>query len=141
MKEVNKRLVEVEYILKKLENQYLEKIPQKIWNYLDKNKDKNYIYKYDDTKMLKENNLNIDTIAILTYINIKYLLDENQKNELNALIIKDRIIEDEEKRKLYNTDDIFKNVKKENNEKNSLVEVKIEKWYQKLFSFFYNMFK
>lgn len=45
----------------------------------------------------------------------------------------------------YNPDELFKNRKKEYVEKNekevALVEVKKEKWYEKLFSFIKNIFK
>ena len=41
MEDLNKRLVEVEYILKKLDDEYIKKIPLEIWNYIDENKDKN----------------------------------------------------------------------------------------------------
>ena len=37
--------------------------------------------------------------------------------------------------------DLFKNKKAEQKEQVFLVEVKIEKWYEKLFSFLKNMFK
>ena len=34
MEDLNKRLVEVEYILRKLDDEYIKKIPQEIWDYL-----------------------------------------------------------------------------------------------------------
>lgn len=101
MEEINKRLVEVDYILKKLDNKYINKIPQEVWDYITENKDKNYVFKYDDDKTLAE----------------------------------------QKKRKKYNPDDLFKNKKAEQKEQVSLVEVKIEKWYEKLFSFLKNMFR
>ena len=38
MEDLNKRLVEIEYILRKLEDEYIKKIPQEIWDYIEKNK-------------------------------------------------------------------------------------------------------
>mgnify|MGYP004687666015 FL=1 len=141
MEDLNKRLVEIEYILRKLEDEYIKKIPQEIWDYIEKNKDKNYIFKYDDSKNLLEQNLNIDTISILTYINIEYLLDEKQKMEMIEFLRKDEAIAEQKKAKLYNTEDLFKNKKESKQQETSLVEVKIEKWYEKVFAFFKNMFK
>lgn len=141
MEDLNKRLVEIEYILRKLEDEYIKKIPQEIWDYIEKNKDKNYIFKYDDSKNLLEQNLNIDTISILTYINIEYLLDEKQKMEMIEFLRKDEAIAEQEKAKLYNPEDLFKNKKESKQQETSLVEVKIEKWYEKVFAFFKNMFK
>ena len=141
MEDLNKRLVEVEYILRKLEEEYIKKIPQEIWDYIEENKDKNYIFKYDDSKNLLEQNLNIDTISILTYINIEYLLDEKQKMEMIEFFEKDKSIAEQEKAELYNPEDIFKTKKENKEQESSLIEVKITKWYEKFFAFFKNMFK
>ena len=141
MENLNKRLVEVEYILKKLDDEYIKKIPQEIWDYIEENKDKDYIFDYDENKTLVEQNLSIDTISILTYINMEYLLGEEQKKEMIEFLRKDEMIAEQEKAKLYNPDDIFKNRKESKQQEASLVEVKIEKWYEKVFAFFKNMFK
>ena len=136
MKEINKRLVEVEYILRKLDDEYINKIPQEVWDYINKNKDKNYVFEYDNDKILSEQNLNIDTISILTYINMEYLLKEKERRELLELFKKDDMVAEQQKKEKYNPEDLFKNKKEEPKEPISLIEVKIEKWYEKLFSFF-----
>lgn len=141
MEDLDKRLVEVEYILKKLDDEYINKIPQEVWDYITENKDENYIFKYDDDKTLAEQNLSIDTISILTYINMEYLLEEEAKRELLALLNNDEMIDEQKRIKKYNPDDLFKNKKTEQKEQVSLVEVKIEKWYEKLFAFFRNVLK
>lgn len=136
MEEINKRLVEVDYILKKLDNKYINKIPQEVWDYITENKDKNYVFKYDDDKTLAEQNLSIDTISILTYINMEYLLEEKERRELIELLKKDDMVAEQQKKEKYNPEDLFKNKKEEPKEPISLIEVKVEKWYEKLFSFF-----
>jgi len=141
MKDIEKRLVEVDYILKKLDYEYIKKIPQEIWDYINENKAPNYVFTYDDNKTIAEQNLSIDTISILTYINIEYLLNKEQKKEMIDLLRKDEAISEHEKAKLYNPDDLFKNRKENKQQETSLVEVRIEKWYEKMFSFFRNMFK
>ena len=141
MEDLNKRLVEVEYILRKLDNEYIKKIPQEIWDYIEENKDKNYVFNYDDNRTLVEQKLNIDTISILTYINMEYLLGEEQKREMIEFLRKDETIAEQEKAKLYNPDDLFKNKQQSKQQEASLVEVKIEKWYEKMFSFLKNIFK
>ena len=141
MEDLNKRLVEVEFILKKLDAEYIRKIPQEIWDYIEENKDKNYVFTYDNNKTLVEQNLNIDTISILTYINMEYLLDEQQKKEMIEFLRKDEAAAEQEKAKNYNPDDLFKNRKESKKQETSLVEVKIEKWYEKIFAFFRNVFK
>lgn len=145
MEDIRKRLVEVEYILKKLDDEYIRKIPKEIWDYIEENKDKNYIYNYDESKTLAQQKLSIDTISILTYINMEYLLDEKDKKEMEELLRKDYIIAEEKKKEKYNSDDIFKNKSRENlseQEENNLpIEVKIEKWYDKIFEFLRKIFK
>ena len=136
MKEINKRLVEVEYILRKLDDEYINKIPQEVWDYINKNKDKNYVFEYDNDKILSEQNLNIDTISILTYINMEYLLEEKERRELLELLKKDDMVAEQQEEEKYNPEDLFKNKKEEPKEPISLIEVKIEKWYEKLFLFF-----
>lgn len=141
MEEINKRLVEVDCILKKLDDEYINKIPQEVWDFITENKDENYVFKYDNNKTLAEQNLSIDTISILTYINMEYLLEEEAKRELLDLLKNDEITAEQKKRKKYNPDDLFNNRKAMQKEQVSLVEVKIEKWYEKLFLFFKNMFR
>lgn len=141
MDNLNKRLVEVEYILKKLEEKYIKKIPKELWKYIEDNKDPDYVFYYNDEKKLEEQNLSIDTISILTYINIEYLLDNEQKNHLMKYLRKDELIAEQEKAKLYDPNGIFKSRKENEEQENSLAEIKIEKWYEKLFSVFKNMLK
>ena len=43
------------------------------------NKDKEYFWKYDEKKPLKEQDVSRDTIAFLSYLNMEYLLNEKQK--------------------------------------------------------------
>ena len=136
MVDVKKRLVEVEYILRKLDDEYINKIPQEVWDYINKNKDKNYVFEYDNDKILSEQNLNIDTISILTYINMEYLLEEKERRELLELLKKDDMVAEQQKKEKYNPEDLFKNKKEEPKEPISLIEVKVEKWYERLFSFF-----
>ena len=71
MIDLNKRLVEVETILGTLDNTYKNKIPKEIWKYIKQHKDNDYIFYYDKEKLLMNQTLNIDTVAILTYINME----------------------------------------------------------------------
>lgn len=135
MNNLSKRFTEVEYILKKLDISNKQKIPKGIWEYIEENKDKKYIVNYDEDKNLEEQNLNIDTIAILTYLNIEYLLDENQRKEMIELLRNDEIIAEQKKSKKYNSKDLFKNSENNNNEV-ILSESRRERWYDKMFSIF-----
>ena len=109
MEELSQILVEVECVLNKMNEQNIKKIPQEFWEFLNKNKDINYNFKYDDSKSITENNLHIDTISLLTYINMNFLLDAEAKKEMISLLNEDEIIAEEQRRKQYNPDSIFKN--------------------------------
>ena len=87
MIDYSKCLVEVEEILKHLEQKSYKKIPIEVLEFIHDNKDKNYIWKYDNSKKLKEQNVCDETIAILSYINIQYLLNDKQKQYMNKLHI------------------------------------------------------
>ena len=135
----------METILKKLDENYINKIPTEIWDFIEKNKDDQYTFFYDDNIELLNQNLNIDTIAILSYINMQYLLDEKSKKEVEEILIKDGAFLEQQKMKKYNPENIFKN--KENIENKgerdvSMIEVKEKyKWYQKIISFFRKMWR
>lgn len=134
MEELSQRLVEVECVLNKMDEQTTKKIPQEFWEFINENKDTNYNFKYDDNKSITENNLHMDTIALLTYININFLLDSEAKKEMISLLKEDEIIAEEQKRKQYNPDLIFKNKKDKHIEQTSenvkMIEYKESVFYK-----------
>lgn len=81
----SKRLVEVDEILNYLIKEDYEKIPKEIIQAIKENKDKNYTWKYDETKTLKEQKISRETISILSYINMEYLLNEEQKKLMKKI--------------------------------------------------------
>ena len=85
MIDYSKRLVEVDEILKYLSEEDYNKIPKSRIEAIKQNKDKTYTWNYDKTKKLKNQNLCDDTIAILSYINMKYIVNEAQKDLLKNL--------------------------------------------------------
>ncbi len=97
-------LVEVEILLNQLEPKYKNKIPSSFWKYIQENKDKNYKFTINFNKPLEKQNLLPDTIAILTYINIEYLLNERQKNFFKQLLLEDEKIAESKKKEKYSTD-------------------------------------
>ena len=56
------------------------------------------------------------------------------------MLYENSIKADIDKKKKYNPNEIFKN-NTQTNEEVSLAQVKTEKWYEKIFSFFRNIFK
>ncbi len=72
-------LVELDEILRHLNDEELAKIPYEIRQSISEQKDKQYIWNYDESKGLYEQNINRKTIKMLSYLNIKCLLSEEQK--------------------------------------------------------------
>lgn len=142
--EDKKVLTEVYEILKHLSNENYTKIPNNVINLIKENKDENYIWRYDIAKSLTEQNISRDAVAVLSYINMEYLLNDRQRGFIENLHKQNEEDLEQQKREKYNSDTLFK-VKKNNvnttNENTSLVIAKKEKWYEKMFSFFKNIFK
>ena len=133
--EYEKCLVEVDEILMHLREEELIKIPYEIRKSIKEQKDKQYNWDYDESKELNEQNINRRTIAILSYLNMEYLVNTNQKfllEELHKIKEKNR---EKENLKKYNPDNIFKeNIDLKDKDEVALIEVK-EKWYKRLFLF------
>lgn len=145
-----KCLVELEEVLNHLDEIDYTKIPNELIEAIRSNKDKTYEWKYDETKSLKEQKLDRNTIAMLSYINSEYLLNEDEKELMKKIYDMNEQKAEVEKKKKYNPDNLFKNKpnsKKASNEENSgteelsLVEIKEQKWYQKVINYIKNLFK
>ena len=136
MVDYDKRLSEVSVILNHMSKDNYNKIPKDVIEGIEKNKDKNYVWIYDEKKELKDQNINRDTIAILTYLNMQYILNEKQKEYVKKILIDNQNKVEEEKNKKYNASTLFEkqesekidiNKDKENNENKNISVVKKEK--------------
>ena len=116
MVDYNKRLVEVDEILNYLSEEDLLKIPEEVRNTIKENKDKEYFWKYDETKPLKEQDVSRDTIIILSYLNMEYLLNEEQKQLMQKIHELNEKKLEEAKIEKYGVDDLFKRNKKQQEE-------------------------
>lgn len=107
MNNYKKRFVEVDEILKNLPKQEFDKIPKDIINIIRNNKDSQYIWKYDRSQELTAQKLHIDTVAILSYINIEFLLNENQRKLMKKIHNYNEIQEEKKRKILYNPNKLF----------------------------------
>lgn len=87
--------------------------------------------------------LNIDTVAILTYINMEYLLNKKQKQHIKQILRKDEVILEKKKREMYNPDNLFKqNRPKIQKQCNSITnEIAIVEYKESYFTKIRNWFK
>ena len=143
IKDITKAYSEVYEILQLLDKVYVNKIPQKFLNLIEKEKDINYIPNIRPNIPLENQHLLEDTINILAMLKIDYWCsDENEKLELIKLFNDNERIYQDTLRQKYNADNLFKNIESLTSAKEaSLVEVKSEKWYEKFWAFFKNLKK
>lgn len=131
--EYRKCLVEVDEILNYLAEEELDKIPYEIRKAIHEKKDTQYIWSYDETKTLGEQNINRKTIAILSYLNMEYLLNKEQKLIMEEIHKNNEKNVEKEKVKKYDNKNIFEKANRdkyiilethENNRNTELIEYK-----------------
>lgn len=140
--EYEKGLIEIDEVLNHLSKEELNKIPEDVLKGIKKHKDKEYMWKYDESKQLEEQKFDRNTIVILSYINMEYLLNKEQKDlmeKLHELNEQNFINEIQEK---YDSKDLFKTKTNTNVEnENAIAKLENNKWYNKMFSFIKRIFK
>ena len=144
---------EVMKILNFVPKESVEKIPRTMIDTFEAKMDKDYDFKVDINKSFEEQNLLEETKAIFANIFRDYWATPYQKERIKAKEKYDRQKIEYEKKKKYNTVDIFKNKEltehikpinlNGNNdfERNLPVEIKEEKFYYKLIEFIKKIFK
>ena len=124
--------------------------PQNLIANFKKNKDPNYIWEFDKSKHVKDQNYMTETKALIINLYKKYLCPDSEKEKWKKYdSICDNIIE-EEKRNKYNPDKIFtprlENVINTENtadtpESNFLTEIKKESIFKKILNKITSFFK
>ena len=109
---------EINEILGYLPTEYVEKIPAKLREFFNKVKKADYVSKIDPYKQLDEQELKPKTKTLLTVIYRNYWCNEEERAELDKILIENDKNYEEELRERYNPDNIFK--------KKEIVEEKVE---------------
>lgn len=144
-KEFAEASAEINEILKYLPEEYVGKIPNKLRDFFKKVEDKEYVTNIDPNKSLDEQDIKPKTKTLLTILYREYWCNEEEKAELDKILIENDKKYEAELREKYNPDNIFKkNVKTEEIEtveETALVKYENKTWYQKMFNFIGNIFK
>lgn len=134
--------VELYEIINHLTNTEKEKIPKEFIDNLKNNIDNNYTFQFDENKTILEQNLMLETKALLIQMYKKYLAPEEEKRLWDNYNIKCLGKIEKNKRAKYNPDNLFKDkiVKLEKNENLvTMVEYKesiftrIKNWFKRNF--------
>lgn len=129
---------EVYYILHMLGEKYINKIPPKLYTFIESNTDLKEIDYIDKSKNIADQVQN-DTITFISYLNLEYWCDENEKERLLKVYKNNDILEEKMKREKYNVDNIFNNNIKSIDKKEDvkdLVKYKEQNWLERICSKF-----
>ena len=133
---------EVLEVLKYVPQESVDKIPNEMLNMFKVKMDKSWNFEVDINKPFEEQNLLDETKAIFANIFREYWATPYQKERIEAREKYELEKIEEEKRKKYNPDEIFKNNKVQDIEEmpqeienNLPVEVKKEKFFERLIVF------
>ena len=101
---------EVDGVLNAMDEEYRNKVPQTLKNLILKNKDNSMKFRYDMTMPLTEQNISKEALSMIALIHLNYWCkNEEEKAELNRIFKENAIKNEEERKKLYSPDNIFKN--------------------------------
>ena len=133
---------EVLIVLDNLIKEDYDKIPKEYIEFLKSNCNNEYEFYYDNSKTFEEQELLDDTKYILFGLFEKFGATELQKEKIKNFK-KNYYNKLEEKRNLYNSENIFKEKKVEKNENINLVikENKKENFINKILKFIKNIFR
>lgn len=142
IQEMNDVASEVLMILNYFNNDMLERIPTEFLEELEEQASTStYNVEIDSTKKLTEQNISEKSKDLISLIYYSYIADETERIQIMKLWNENEKIYQEELRERYNPNIWKQNNKKIKNEEVSLIKVKKEKWYKKLFLYLRNKFK
>ena len=132
-------------ILKYVPQESVDKIPKEMNKTFKINMDDKYDFKIDISKSFEEQDIFEETKAILANIFRDYWATPEQKERILEKERNDREIEENIKREKYNPDNLFKKKQKviqqnEEIQSNLPVEIKKEKFYEKIINFLKKIF-
>lgn len=138
--EYSEAMVEILDILSNSEDSICEKIPKKLIEFWEKNKSSTYKPKLDHSKTLNEMDLKEKTRDIITMIYLNYLCNGEEKKNTLQIIRGNEEVYQEELRKIYNPDDIFKK-KQETKTEEKIKDLTIVKSKETIFTKIINSIK
>lgn len=142
--EYSEAIVEILDILKNSDDTIYKRIPNKLIEFWQRNKSTTYKPNLDHSKPLNDMELKEKTRDLITMIYLNYLCDDNEKEAMINTLKNNEKNYQLELREKYNTDNIFKNRKKEiviKEETQALVEYNRITFLRKFFDKIRNLFK
>ena len=107
--EYKQSLTEINTIINYMDIENVRKIPQKFIEFIKQNMDSTYIPNISKNIPINEQNIKKDTKILLSLLYRDYLCDADKKKQLIQNDIEAKKTYEQELRKQYNPDNIFKN--------------------------------
>lgn len=138
---------EVYQVLNLLGDEYINKLPRSLYNMIKEKRDINYIPQYTEDLPLNQQNIQKNTLAIITLLHLNYWCeDDNEKYEIKRILKENENKYQEEIRNKYNPDDIFKQINHEEQEQIDIAKKQIsmieykESFFKKIINKIKNFF-
>ncbi len=143
--EYREAIAETLDVLEHTRSEDVDKISKRFMDFLRKNASKTYISNLDHTKNIEDMKLKDKTIGILAVINKKFWCNAKEKTEFDKKLKENEIKYQDELRKKYNPDSLFKNkqkgLEKENVEEVKMIEYKENSIFSKIKKIVKKLFK
>lgn len=142
-KEFAEAATEINKILSYLPTEYVKKIPIRLRKFFEDVESKEYIPNIDPYKQLDKQDLKPKTQTLLTIIYRNYWCTEQERAELDKILIKNDKKYEKELREKYNPDDIFKNKQKiltTIQDTNLPIEIRKENFIKRLINYIKELF-
>lgn len=150
-KNYSQTLKEVSCILKNMPNEDLEKLPKKLIEIIEKNKDEEYEFKINETLPIEKQNIKRETMAymVMLYYNYwcqtveeKLLLEKklNSNEKAYEEIIKEKYSYDKMFKKNNNIENGEEIIKENQTQTKDIIKVE-DKWYKKIFNKILKIFR
>ena len=138
---------EVYEVLLTLPEEDVNKVPKNMLEMFEANMDKEYNFKVDINKSFEEQNFSDITKIIIANLFKDYWATSRQREKIIEIQNMQRIVLENEKKKQYSLDNIFKdknvnettNIDSEN--KNLPIQIKDKNFFEKIIDFFKMIFK
>ena len=137
-----KVFAEVYGILAILGDNYIKRLPRKLYQLIDNSRDSNYLPKYTLNKPFHEQGVHKKSISMIALLHLNYWCNsEEEKNELRKILNRNETNLQEELRAKYNPENIFKKNQTYLENSVAMIEFKKEKKIHKIINFIKKFFK
>ncbi len=108
---------EIDAFLDIVDEKYKNRIPVQLRNLYKDEKLKDYIPKYDASIQIEKQNIQKETIAMIALLHLNYWCDsEEEKSKIRGILNENEVKYQKELHEKYNSDNLFKNKNKEQEE-------------------------